>query len=171
MKHYVDKISFFKKYGDSFPENIEPLKKENTIVEEINLMRSNLSDLKKNVSLYSMQLNTIESIWDYIPAILFFKDMCNNLVRVNNAFCTALGCKREDVEGKNLYKLMHDNKRATMYASNDREVLKTNKPKLGIEEYLMDTDIKLRTDKFPIEINGKVEGILGFSVILNTEKR
>jgi transcriptional regulator with PAS, ATPase and Fis domain len=141
----------------------------NDIHDEIQNMKDSLSDLRKNISLYSVQLNTIEVVWDNIPAILFFKDKSNNLVRVNDYFCKTMKCKREDVEGKNLHELIKNDELVAKYASNDTDVFKSGEPKLGIIEPLFDTKIKLRTDKFPIKINGRVEGVLGFSVIIKNK--
>lgn len=139
------------------------------IREEINLMRRNIANLKKNIIDYAQYVNTLEIIWDSIPAMFFFKDDENNMVRVNNYFCEVLNLKKKDVEGKNVAELTKNKSIAAKYASNDVYVLKTGKPKINIEETLFDTDIKLRTDKFPVMIDGKVRGVLGISVIINNE--
>ena len=136
---------------------------------EIESMRDNIKELRKNLSLYSIHLNTLDALWDNIPAIIFYKDNLNTLVKVNDYFCKVMNCKKEDVEGKNICEMTKDDVLAAKYASNDLFVLNTGVPKLGIEEPLFDTGIQLRTDKFPIKINGKIEGIMGFSVIVNKE--
>jgi PAS domain-containing protein len=140
------------------------------ITDKIDRVRDNMIELRNNLSLYSAQLNTIETVWDSIPALIFYKDKLNNIVRVNEFFCKTINCTRQDVEGKNINQLMKDDKLAGKYAANDIDVLKYGIPKLGILEELFDTGIKLRTDKFPVSVNGKIEGVLGFSVIINNEK-
>jgi PAS domain-containing protein len=141
----------------------------NEITQHIDSMRCNISELKKNISLYAAQLNTIEAIWDNVPALMFYKDKCNNLIRVNNFFCSVMNCRREDVEGKNIKELSKTEVQAAQYADNDWQVLRSGVPKLGILETLFDTGIRLRTDKFPIIVNDKAEGVLGIAVIINTE--
>jgi PAS domain-containing protein len=135
--------------------------------DEINNMRQNIALLKKNIRNYAEYVNTLEVIWDSIPVIFFFKDDKNNLIRVNKHFCEVLNVTKEEVEGKNGSELTRDKSIAAKYATNDIAVLKTGKPKIGIEEMLFDTGIKLRTDKFPVIIDGKIRGVLGISVIIN----
>jgi len=141
------------------------------IRDEINTMRKNIAKLKKNIVNYATYVNTLEVVWDSIPAMFFFKDDKNNIVRVNNYFCEVLGVEKEDIEGKNVSELMKNKNVAAKYASNDIHVLKTGKPKIGIEELIFDSYIKVRTDKFPVIFDGKIRGVLGISVIINDENR
>lgn len=133
---------------------------------EINSMRASIAELRKGVTQYGSNLTLLEAVWDTIPAIMFYKDKNNNLIKVNNYFCNVLGGKKSDYEMKNIDELMIDNVRASKYSQNDIIVIKSNKPKLGIIEQLFDSNITVRTDKFPVRINDIVEGVLGFSVVL-----
>ena len=92
------------------------------IKNEINVMRQNIARLKKNILNYAAYVNTLEIIWDSIPAMFFFKDDMNNMVMVNNYFCDVLGVKKEDVEGKDISELMKNKSLAAKYASNDIHV-------------------------------------------------
>ena len=136
------------------------------IAQEIDIMRGHLSDLRDNIANYGIYLNTLETIWDAIPAMFFFKDVNNNIIKVNDYFCKVTGVKKEEVEGRSIKSLMKNQKRAAKYAENDIEVMRTGEPKLSIYEKIFDSEIKIRTDKFPIIVNGEVKGVLGFSVIL-----
>lgn len=129
-------------------------------------MKEDTEAIRKLVSVYMLEGDLLENIWDNIPAILFYKDKENKLIKVNKYFTKILGVKKSDVEGKNINDLMDNQILAAKYASNDIEVINNGVSRIGILEELFDTGIKLRTDKFPVRKNGKVCGVLGFSVIL-----
>lgn len=138
---------------------------------EINTMRASIAQLRKGVKQYGSNMSLLDAIWDTIPVLMFYKDKYNNLVKVNTYFCEVLGGKKSDYEGKNINELMDDKIQAMKYAQNDMIVIKSNNPKTGIIEKLFDSNITVRTDKFPVKINGKVEGVLGFSIILENYDR
>jgi PAS domain S-box-containing protein len=113
-------------------------------------------------------MTLLELVWDSVPALMFYKDTHNNLLKVNEYFCKLLGGEKTDYENKGMLELMEDQVQAARYAKNDLTVFKTGKSKIGIEEKLFDTNITVRTDKFPIKDNeDNVIGVLGLSVVID----
>jgi len=140
------------------------------ITNEINQMQKGVAQLRKVITNYGDHLTVLESVWDFIPALMFYKDSQNNLIKVNEYFCKTLGGTKKDFEGKDINDLMKDRKQASRYAMNDLIVIKSGKAKVNITEKLFDSNIIVRTDKFPVTINGKVIGVLGFSIILKNNE-
>lgn len=133
---------------------------------ELNIMRRSISKMRKGLENYEGYISLLEAVWDSIPALMFIKDKENNIVRVNNYFCEVLNVDKKDIEGLNVDDLMDDTIQSKKYAQNDLIVMKSGKAKTNIIEKLFDTNITLRTDKFPIIINKEVIGVLGFSIII-----
>lgn len=136
------------------------------ITNEIYEMQRGVASLKKVISNYGEHIGVLESVWDSIPALMFYKDAQNNLIKVNRFFCTILKGNKEDFEGRSINELMKDQVQAGKYAMNDLIVIKSGKAKINIIEKLFDSEITVRTDKFPVQVDDKVVGVLGFSVIL-----
>jgi len=138
--------------------------------DEIHSIQQSLAKTRRSIQSYSSYVTLLETVWDNIEALLFFKDKENNIIRVNQYFCDVLGGEKNDFQGKNVLELMENKIQASKYAQNDLKVFLKGEPLLGRIEKLFDTNITLRTDKFPIKNEkGEVLGILGFSVILKKD--
>lgn len=136
------------------------------ISDAINDARRGVSNIRNIINQYGYQQSLLETIWDNVEAIMFCKDENNNIVKVNNYFCKILNVKREDIEGKNIKDLMKNQIQAGKYAQNDLIVIKSNIPKLGIIETLLDSKITVRTDKFPVQLTSATRGVFGYSVVI-----
>jgi len=105
-------------------------------------------------------------IFNSVPAMIWYKDSHNRILRLNEPAAASLGLRVEDVEGKSTYDLYPDE--ADQYHKDDLEVIATGKPKLGIiEPYQTGQGYKrwVRTDKVPYrDQDGKVIGVIVFAV-------
>lgn len=139
----------------------------NEKLDEIQEMKIETANLRSLIEIYATGMETLNDIWNSIPALMFIKDNHNKMVRVNDCFCRYSGLEKKEIEGKSAEELTKNHILAAKYAENDISVFKSKKAKIGIIEKLFDTEITIRTDKLPIIKNGVVIGILGLSVIIN----
>jgi diguanylate cyclase (GGDEF)-like protein/PAS domain S-box-containing protein len=107
-------------------------------------------------------LNELRVLFDLMPAMIWFKDTANNIVRINQRAADPLGKPVAELEGKSMldvYPL-----EAAKYYADDLEVIRSGMPKLDIVETLRDAAGKetwIKTDKVPVSDNdGKVIGIV-----------
>ncbi|MGE3465535.1 MAG: PAS domain S-box protein, partial [Pyrinomonadaceae bacterium] len=101
-------------------------------------------------------------LFDVIPAMIWFKDTDNNILRVNNQVAIAAGLSVEEIEGRPAHEI-YPNESAKFYAD-DLKVLESGKPRLGYEEMLPGPDGEKRwvqTNKVPyFDNDGKAIGIV-----------
>lgn len=113
----------------------------------------------------------LQTIFDSSPALVFYKDKNNVLIRANKAFCDVLQRAKTEIEGKTAFELFPDN--AEKYWVDDMQVMNTGIPMLNIIEQ-METKNGLhwvRTDKIPyFDEKGNVTGIIGFSLDITEQK-
>jgi PAS domain S-box-containing protein len=137
---------------------------------EMNSIFKSLSETREKVKEYNGDIALLESVWDTIPVLMFLKDRNNCIIKVNKTFCDTLGGEKKDFEGISVDNLMNGKTQASKYAQNDLKVFLSGKSIIGRKEKLFDTNINLRTDKFPVFNNaGEVIGVLGFSVIIEDD--
>lgn len=109
---------------------------------------------------------------DVIPALVFYKDKNNILVKVNQTFAQAMGVPREELEGKNCKDFWPAY--ADQYWADDQKVLKSGQAKRRILEKINFSGKETRyllTDKIPyLDEKGKVAGVIGFSVDVTEQK-
>jgi PAS domain S-box-containing protein len=105
-------------------------------------------------------------IFNSVPAMIWYKDRYNRILRVNEPAAASIGLKVEEVEGKSTYDLYPDE--AAQYHKDDLDVIASGKPKLGIiEPYQTGQGYKrwVRTDKVPYrDETGTVIGVIVFAV-------
>jgi len=108
----------------------------------------------------------LESILDSSPAMIFYKDKENRLLRVNRTFAEAMHLSKEQMEGKSIFDL-YPKEQAEASWKDDLEVIRRRKPKLGIIE-----SMKTSQDTRIVEIHkvpsfgqdGSVTGVVGFAI-------
>ncbi len=126
-------------------------------------LRNNLKEQNKR---YSQLLKELEIIIDSIPGLVFSKDDKNNYIRVNKYVADAYKLKKSELEEKNLFDLLKKEQAQAQW-DDDLEVIKSNEPKLNIEEP-WETEKGLRwvkTSKIPyIDEDKNVKGIIGISL-------
>ena len=107
--------------------------------------------------------NIISILFDFIPALIFFKDCNNNIISINKYGAELWGADKDKILGDG-WKSLASNEMINKYFQNDIEVIKTGKPKMNIVEPLVGDESRVfLTHKLPVRENGKIIGILGFS--------
>lgn len=105
-------------------------------------------------------------IFDSVPALIWFKDTENRILRANRAAAEAIGTTPEALQGRSTFEVYPDE--AAKYHRDDLEVIRTGRPKLGILEPLQMGDGRkrwVRTDKIPYrDENGRIIGVIVFAV-------
>jgi PAS domain S-box-containing protein len=89
-------------------------------------------------------------LFDIMPAMIWFKDTENNILRVNKRVAEAAGLTVEDIEGKPTLEIYPDE--AAKFYADDLKVIRSGMPKLGYVEMLPGTDgrkLWVQTDKVP----------------------
>lgn len=114
----------------------------------------------------------LKTIIDSAPAMIWYKDTRNNIIRVNPAGARTAGRSISEIEGKSASELFPD--LADQYYQDDRDVLSTGVPKLGIIEQMRTSQggtLWVQTDKLPLyDERGELTGLLIFSVDITERK-
>ncbi|MDE3034639.1 MAG: PAS domain-containing protein [Nitrospirota bacterium] len=107
-----------------------------------------------------------QTIFDSVPAMIWYKDAENRILRANATAAHSIGMPVRDLEGRSVYDLHPHH--AKQYHQDDLEVIRTGRPKLGIvEPYQVGSGEKrwIRTDKIPYrDDDGQVIGVIVFAV-------
>jgi PAS domain S-box-containing protein len=133
---------------------------------------SDITEYKKMDNMLWKQQEEQQTIFDSVPALIFYKDTENRFIRVNRNFAEAMKMSKEELEGKSLFDI-YPRKQAEVFWEDDKEVIASGKPKRNILEPM---EIKkgvlwVQTDKIPYrDEQGNVIGIIGFSTDV-TERR
>jgi len=134
------------------------------IIRDITSRKITEKQLKESEKKYKILSKELELILDNIPALLFYKDDRNNLIRINKYFANAHKTTKEALAGKNCFDI-YPKDVAQKYFDDDLEVIKSKKPKLN---FLEPWDVAegrrwVNSNKIPLYDDGKCIGIIGFS--------
>ena len=103
-----------------------------------------------------------QTIFDSVPAMIWYKDRENRILRANRAAAASLGLSVGEVQGRSANDLYPD--QAKRYHQGDLEVIESGRPKFGIvEPYQTPAGAKrwVRTDKIPYrDEQGRVIGVI-----------
>ncbi|KTD07032.1 PAS domain-containing hybrid sensor histidine kinase/response regulator [Legionella jamestowniensis] len=121
---------------------------------------------KKSLILEEQLTNTII---DYLPAQIFWKDKDLYYLGCNMAFVKSLGLtSKEEIIGKSDFDLPVSEENSVTFRADDRTVIQSKQPKLNIEEsqILIDgTERILSTSKVPLlDETGEAYGVLGIYI-------
>jgi polar amino acid transport system substrate-binding protein len=118
------------------------------------------------------QRHETQVLLDLIPAMVWYKDTRNRIVRANRAAAASLNLTVDDMEGRATEDLYPDE--AAKYYESDLEVIRSGKPKVGIIEQVVSAGGQkrwVRTDKIPVmRHDGTVTGIVVFAVDVTQDK-
>ncbi|MCX7736292.1 MAG: PAS domain-containing sensor histidine kinase [Candidatus Kapabacteria bacterium] len=107
-----------------------------------------------------------QTIFDSIPASIFYKDPNNKILRVNKAAAKLLQNKVKNIMGKSAEEFFPKHL-ADKFHKEDLKVIKTGKPLTGAIDKLIDKDGKeiwLKTDRIPyFDENGNITGVITIS--------
>ncbi len=118
------------------------------------------------------QREELRVILDHMPAMVWYKDGDNNIVRANAAAAASVGLSTTDIEGRSTAELFPDH--AERYHRDDLAVIRSGVAKLGIVEPLQvagGATRWVRTDKLPYrDERGEIVGVLVFAVDITDQK-
>lgn len=106
-----------------------------------------------------------------VPAMIWFKDRNNRILRCNTLAAQTMGLSVAAMEGHLTTEFYPDE--AGKYFSDDLEVINSGSPKLGIVELLsvQETKVWVRTDKVPYRnLKGEIIGVIVFAIEISHEK-
>lgn len=113
----------------------------------------------------------LQTIFDSVPAMIFYKDKENRMVHVNKPFIEVMGLSREQIEGSSCFELWPE--QAEHYWCDDKEVIESGLPKIGIIEPMNTAKGKIwvETDKIPYRSEkGEIIGVIGFAIDVTYRK-
>jgi len=112
-------------------------------------------------------------ILDAMPAMVWYKDRENRILRANRAAAESIGKTPAELVGASTYDLYPED--AGHYHQDDLEVIRSGRPKLGIIEHMRTGtgDLRwVRTDKIPYrDEHGEIVGVIVFAVDITDYKR
>ncbi|HMF90500.1 MAG TPA: ATP-binding protein [Candidatus Angelobacter sp.] len=107
----------------------------------------------------------LEIILDASPAMIWYKDRDNRILRANRLAAESIGLSKHDLQGRSVYELYPQH--AARYHQDDLEVIRSGKPKLGIREPVPVGSGEERfviTDKIPqVDREGNIIGVIVFA--------
>lgn len=115
----------------------------------------------------------LRTIFDTVPAWIFYKDRENRFLRVNEAFADMMDMPRAELEGRSLFDL-YPREQADAFWKDDMEVISSGRPKKDIVEVVQTRKGErwVRTDKVPLcDAGGEIAGIIGFAVDITERRR
>ena len=132
-----------------------------------------ITEDKQAVDALQRQQSELKVLFDLIPAMIWFKDANNRILRLNKRAAEIAGKSVEEIEGKQTAEV-HPQEASKFYAD-DLEVIRSGIPKLGIVESVRSPDGKelwIQTDKVPYrDDTGKVIGIVVVAQDITERKR
>jgi PAS domain S-box-containing protein len=111
-------------------------------------------------------------ILDSVPAMIFYKDTYNRIIRVNKALAELIGISAEEMEGKTAFDICPF--QAENFWRDDLEVISSGQPKRNIVEPVQTPRgfCWVQTDKVPYrDEKGNIIGVIGFSVDITERKQ
>lgn len=104
---------------------------------------------------------SMQTIVDAVPAMIFFKDTENRIIRLNKAAADQMGHPRKDIEGRHTREFFPDHE---IFFEADKRVLDSGESELGIIEPIRHDSGAMSwssTDKVPIhDANGQICGLI-----------
>jgi len=112
-------------------------------------------------------------IFDNVPAMIWYKDCHNIILRANKQAAESMGHTVESIVGKSTYDLYPED--AEKYYQDDLSVINSGEARLGlIDRYVNSAGeiLWLQTDKIPLrDKDGKILGVMVFSQDVTDRKR
>ena len=138
----------------------------------LNNLRNEILGHKQAEEEILQQREEQQIILDSVPAMIFYKDKENRFLRVNQNLANVFGMSKEEILGKTAAELSPVEDKD--YWEDDKKVIESAIPKRNIIEPVETSEgIKwFQTDKIPYkDKEGKIIGIIGFSVDITERKR
>jgi PAS domain S-box-containing protein len=119
----------------------------------------------------AQQSQELQTIFDSVPALIFYKDTENRFLRVNKAAEELVGVPWERAKGKSAFELFPEE--AEAYWRDDKEVMASGRAKKGIIEQIQTPKGKIwiQADKVPFrDENGNIIGVIGLALDITERK-
>jgi two-component system, chemotaxis family, sensor kinase Cph1 len=132
-----------------------------------------ISELRSHQSKLEMQKKELQTILDSSRSYIFYKDKENRFLQVNKAYADILGMPQDKLAGMSLFDIF-PNEQAENYLKDDKQVIKSAKPKLDIIEpmNIKNEIMYVKTDKIPYhDDEGNIIGIIGFAEDITRRKK
>ena len=121
-----------------------------------------ITDRKRAEAVLLRQQTELRVLFDVMPAMIWFKDTENRILRVNQRVSEQVGKPINEIEGKPSLEVYP--REAAKFYEDDLDVIRSGLPKLGFVEALRSPQGKelwVQTDKVPyFDKDGKVTGIV-----------
>ena len=134
--------------------------------------KKELASLKVAEEALEERKRELQIILDSVPALIFYKDKDNRIMRANKAMAKAVGLSVKEIVGKSCFELFPES--AENRRRDDTEVMESGEPKYGIIEPMKTAEGLrwMQTDKIPYRDNGGgIIGVIGFSVDITNRKQ
>jgi two-component system cell cycle sensor histidine kinase/response regulator CckA len=140
--------------------------------------RRTTQELEKTVGDRTEELreerNMLRTLIDSMPDLIYFKDTGGRLLVANKAMAPHMGVRtREDLIGKTDFDF-HPPEMAERYRRAEKEILRTGKPFVNVEEPVVDNDGEMHwmsTTKMPLhDDQGNAIGLVGIGRDITAEK-
>jgi two-component system, cell cycle sensor histidine kinase and response regulator CckA len=123
--------------------------------------------------LCARQEQELRTIFDAVPAFIWYKDAENRILRANLPAAASMGLSVEEIQGRSTYELYpHE---AASFHEADLQVIRSGEPLFGlIEPFTTPSGQRrwLQTDKIPHRgPDGRVRGVLVFSLDVTERKQ
>ena len=158
--------------GKIFDLTTSPLRDSSGALKGSVIVLRDITEHRRVEELLQEGRKELQTIIDSVPALVFYKDKTNRLVRVNRPFSEAMGMPKKEMENRICSELWPETGEG--YWLDDREVIESGHPKRNIIETVKTAQGTrwLQTDKIPyLDEGGNVVGIIGFSVDITERKR
>jgi PAS domain S-box-containing protein len=154
--------------GSEIPVSLTILvhKDSQRTVEFVAVVARDIAERKRAEEAHKTLLKEYRLIFDSVPALIWYKDCDNRILRANRPAAESMGRSVADLEGQSAYDLYPDE--AAAYHRDDLDVVHSGRPRLGIIEQVMTGSgdkIWVQTDKMPYRNErGEIIGVLVFAV-------
>jgi PAS domain S-box-containing protein len=132
-----------------------------------------LARLDERTQELNRQKAELQVLFDLMPALVFFKDTKNRILRVNKQVAAAAGKSIAEIEGKSTAEIYPQE--AEKFYADDLQVIHSRVPKLGIVERFLGGDgrqLWVQTDKVPVfDKDGEIIGIIVMAQDITERKR
>ncbi|MGH7595048.1 MAG: PAS domain S-box protein [bacterium] len=132
-----------------------------------------ITERKRAEEVLRQQQEEQQVIFDSVPAMIWYKDQNNKILRVNKPAAESIGLPVEAIEGRWTHELYPDE--AAQYHGDDLQVIRSGEPKLGIIEQLQTESGEKRwiqTDKVPYrDETGNIIGVIVFALDITERKK
>jgi PAS domain S-box-containing protein len=141
---------------------VAPLRDPGGTITHFVALQRDITARKQGEEALQRQQTELRVLLDLIPAMVWFKDTKNGILRVNQRVADAAGKSIAEIEGKPTLEIYPQE--AAKFYTDDLAVMRLGVPRLGMVESISDhagKEVWVQTDKVPVfDREGKVSGIV-----------